>query len=121
MIVKMTSSAAGQLILFAETAHRLLGIAGKECTARGVITAAEIPAILESLRAAIAEEKAAASQHGPGADDEEEEREREEEANAPPGSDTMSLARRAPPFIQLLERTLREEESHIVWEAAKDF
>ncbi len=120
MIVKMTSSAAGQLILFAETAHRLLTIAGKECTARGVITAAEIPAILEKLRAAVAEEKAAA-QHGPGADDEEDERKKEEEASASPGGDTMSLARRAPPFIQLLERTLREKESYVVWEAAQDF
>ncbi|MCL2830301.1 MAG: DUF1840 family protein [Betaproteobacteria bacterium] len=119
MIVKMTSSAAGQLILFAETAHRLLHIAGKECTARGVITAAEIPSVLEKLRAAVAEEKAAATRRGPGADDEE--RKREEEANASPGSDTMSLARRAPPFIQLLERSLREEESYIVWEAAQDF
>ena len=35
MLVTLTSSSSGEIIMFADVAQRLLTIAGKECTARG--------------------------------------------------------------------------------------
>ena len=48
MLVKFDSNVAGEMLMFADVARRLLTLAGKECTARGVITREQIR---RSLRA----------------------------------------------------------------------
>ena len=50
MLVKFDSNVAGEMLMFADVARRLLTLAGKECTARGVITREQIPEIVARLR-----------------------------------------------------------------------
>ena len=102
MLVKFDSNVAGEMLMFADVARRLLTVAGKECTARGVITREQIPAIIERLRAVASADRAT-----PAADDED--------------PNVVSLGRRAQPFIELLELTARRDDGFILWEAARDF
>lgn len=106
MLVKFDSNVAGELLMFADVARRLLTLAGKACTARGVIQADQIPGIVARLRAAADAEKA--TQGNPPPPD--------EEVDAP-----VSLGRRAQPFIEFLELTAREKDGFVLWEAARDF
>lgn len=114
MLIKFDSSVSGEMLMLADAAKRLLQIMGKECTARGVITKEQIPDALERLRRAVKEEKSGHEQAGvadngyPALDD--------ETATEPP----VGLARRAFPFIEMLEWTLREE-GFVLWEAPRDF
>lgn len=103
MLVTFNSNVAGELMMFAEVARRLLTVAGKECTARGVILADQVPDIIVRLRAAAAADKV---EHGP--DDEED-------------PNVVGLGRRAQPFIEFLELTARETDGFVLWEAARDF
>ena len=104
MLVKFYSSAAGNLILFAEPAARLLHALGKECTARGVFTAEQLPAAVATLDSLIHRSEAP-----PPA------REAEDEESLP-----VDLARRAVPLLKLLRHTLAEE-GYVTWEAPQDF
>lgn len=114
MLVRFDSSVSGEMLMLADTARRLLEIIGKERTARGVITTEQLPEALARLRQAVAEEKAGHSAAGkvdngyPDIDD--------ETAAEPP----IGLARRAHPFIEMLEWT-RREEGFVLWEAPGDF
>ncbi|HNJ75228.1 MAG: DUF1840 domain-containing protein [Rhodocyclaceae bacterium] len=105
MLVKFDSNVAGEMLMFADVARRLLTLAGKECTARGVITREQIPEIVARLRQAANADRAA---HAPADGDDE-------------NSNVVSLGQRAQPFIELLELTARESEGFVLWEAAKDF
>lgn len=114
MMVRFDSSVSGEMLMLAEPAKCLLGIIGKECTARGVITTEQLPEALARLRSAVLADKAEQRQAGvvdngyPDIDD--------ETAAEPP----VGLARRAYPFIEMLEWTQREA-GFVLWEAAKDF
>lgn len=103
MLVKFNSNVAGELMMFADVAKRLLTVAGKECTARGVITADQLPDIIQRLSAAAAADRA---EHAPND---------EEDPNV------VGLARRAQPFIEFLQLTTREKDGFVLWEAASDF
>lgn len=105
MLVKFTSNVAGELMMFADVAKRLLTVAGKDCGARGVITFEQIPGIVARLRAVVSAEKGSQPEH---ADDEEE-------------SNAVSLGRRAQPFIEFLELTARDKEGFVLWEAPQAF
>ncbi|MCP5267644.1 MAG: DUF1840 domain-containing protein [Zoogloeaceae bacterium] len=107
MLVKFNSNVAGELLMFADVARRLLQLVGKECSARGVITHEQIPDIVARLRQASAAEKAQQSGSAEADDDE--------------ADNTVSLGRRAQPFIEFLELTARDKEGFILWEAARDF
>lgn len=104
MLVKFESNVAGEMLMFADVARRLLQVAGKECSARGVILAEQVPEIVLRLRQAVA-----ADQPAPAADDGEE------------SAGVVSLGRRAQPFIEFLELTAREKDGSIIWSAARDF
>jgi hypothetical protein len=114
MLVKFNSSVSGEMIMLAETAKHLLEIIGKARSARGVITTEQLPEALERLRNAVADEKSGQREAGkvdngyPDLDD--------ESAAEPP----VGLARRAHPFIEMLEWTQREE-GFVLWEAPADF
>lgn len=127
MLIKFTSSSAGELIMLSEHARRLFEIIGKERTARGVFVAEQLPEALARLHAAVEAERAALheaeqaqrEQHN-YADEEnpEEKAAREEEYMA--GRIGIHLAQRAQPLINLMEWTLKEQ-GFILWEAAGDF
>jgi hypothetical protein len=104
MLVKFESNVAGEMLMFADVARRLLQVAGKECTARGVILAEQVPEIVSRLRQAVATDKPA---HAGGEEDE--------------NANVVSLGRRAQPFIEFLELTAREKDGSILWSAARDF
>lgn len=116
MLVRLTSSTSGEIILFAEQARRLFEIIGKECTARGVFTLAQLPDAVARLRHAVAAEKDAARPvpEAPPAD-----RDQADEASDDPDQ-AISLGQRAHPLIRLMERT-HKDGGFILWEAARDF
>ncbi|MBK8525264.1 MAG: DUF1840 domain-containing protein [Betaproteobacteria bacterium] len=107
MLVKFTSNVAGELMMFADVAKRLLTVAGKECSARGVITFEQIPDIVARLQQVVSAEKSAKPENS-AADDVED-------------SNVVSLGRRAQPFIEFLELTARDKEGFILWEAPQAF
>lgn len=109
MLVRFESNVAGEMIMFADVARRLLQLAGKECTARGVILAEQVPEIVARLRGAVAGDKAAGSSAPAASDD---------ETDAPP---VVTLGQRALPFIELLELTAREADGFVLWQAPHDF
>lgn len=112
MLVKFNSNVAGEMIMFADVARRLLQLAGKECTARGVILAAQVPEIVARLRRGVAAEQGAeqAAEAAPKAGEDEE-----------AAAQVVSLGRRAQPFIELLELTARDKDGFVLWEAPRDF
>ena len=60
MLIKLTSSTSGEVVMFAKHARLLFEIIGKECTASGVFTFEQLPAALARLYQAVDEEKLAA-------------------------------------------------------------
>lgn len=105
MLVKFDSNVAGEMLMFADVARRLLTLAGKECSARGVITREQIADIVARLRQAANADRAA---HAGATGDEDD-------------PNVVSLGQRAQPFIEFLELTARDEEGFVLWEAARDF
>jgi hypothetical protein len=108
MLVKFTSNVAGELMMFADVAKRLLTVAGKECGARGVITFEQIPEIIARLRAVVSAERGSQSEQSVDDGDEE-------------AANVVSLGRRAQPFIEFLELTARDKEGFVLWEAPQAF
>ena len=121
MLVKLTSSTSGEMIMFAKHARRLFEIIGKECTARGVFTAEQLAPAIASLRAAVDEEKLAAKRHAEDEPQAEDEPLEKDESGAEHQADAqISLGQRAQPLIRLMEWTAKEE-GFILWQADKDF
>ena len=128
MLVKLTSSTSGEMIMFAEHAHRLFEIVGKESTQRGVFTQEQLPEAIDKLHNAVHEERLEqqeaerrAREEGCADDevlDEEQEEEREEAIKS--GRTGVSLGQRAYPLIHLMEMTLNEK-GFILWEADRAF
>jgi hypothetical protein len=115
MIVRFTSSKAGEMIMFAEHARRIFDLLGKAGSARGVFTAEELPGAMAQLRAAIDAAKAE-EKRAPAKDETEDATADDEQKKA----DAVSLAQRATPLLRLMERT-QKEGGFILWEAAQDF
>jgi len=112
MLVTLTSSSSGEIIMFADVAQRLFSIAGKECTARGAFTKEQLPNAIEKLRLAVIAEKDAPRQKDSHAD--------EDNDDKPQPSASISLAQRAHPLIELLDST-RKENGFVTWYAEHDF
>lgn len=117
MLVKLTSSTSGEVIMFAEHAHHLFEVIGKPCTARGVFSKEQLPDAIAALRRAVEDEKRAAMRASEGQQAEREEGD-EDEAKEP--EELVALGQRAVPLIRLMEWTLKEE-GFILWEAPTDF
>jgi hypothetical protein len=92
-------------MMFDKVAQRMMEIMGKEVAARGVVTVEQMPECIARLKAAIAEDRARAQP-------------RDEEADAEAGrtgvNAPVSLAQRALPLVELLERSLRAEKP-VLW------
>lgn len=94
--------------MYAETAKMLLQIIGKETTARGTFTQAEMAGAAAALREAI--RQAAVP---PEEDDDENDKKKEP---------VVGLSQRAWPLMDMLERTGRSgPDANIIWEASADF
>lgn len=110
MLVRFTSQATANLLMFDDVARALLKVVGKAPTQRGVMTVAEMTPALTHLRAMADQEKRL--------------KEGQEALPVPEVGiephELIGLSVRAQPFIKMLEQALREKKE-IVWEAPKDF
>lgn len=108
MLVKFISTEAGELVMYADLARTLLQAVGKECTAQGVFTQAELSGAVARLQAAVAQ---SASPPEDDADDDGAIQEK-----------PVAFGARAWPLIKMLERTAgKGEKAHVVWRASSDF
>jgi len=112
MLYKFKSRAAADLILLEPQGRQILEIIGKTPGPTGIVTAAQIPAALAALEAAVARDEArlraaqAAAQQEPGSADA---NPAEDEPN-----DTIHLRQRATPFIEMLRRC-QAANKEVVW------
>ena len=129
MLVRLTSSTSGEIIMFAKHVRALFEWIGKETTARGVFVKEQLPEAIAKLQHGVEEERAEAKRlaeekranaekdkHRDEKDDgdgDAKEKEIEPEEN-------ISLGQRAQPLINMMEWTLKEE-GFILWEAPQDF
>jgi hypothetical protein len=112
MLVRFKSSETGEMLMLAEVARPLLKAIGKRCTARGVITRAEMLEAAAALSRYVAEHAAMEPPPDEAA-----------EAELPPMARPVRLRQRAWPLLNMLTRTAhaRRSDSHILWEAPADF
>ena len=103
MIYKDKSQAAADVIMLQINAEQMLTIIGKEASAQGIVTVAQIPAAIAALEAAVAAHEAPQST-GNTADT----------AQDDVVGDSVMLRQRAAPFIELL-RSSAEAGKGVVW------
>lgn len=105
MLYKFKSKATGDLIMLEPNGRRVLEIIGKDAGPKGIILAADMPAAISALEAAIAaeesEKKAQADDAAPAAS-----------GHAP--TEGVSLRQRAVPFLDMLRRS-QGAGHEIVW------
>lgn len=118
MLVKLTSSTSGEVIMFAAHVRGLFEKIGKACTARGVFAKEQLPDAIARLKQVVEEEKLAARAAAAESQTKPENAGKDEEEKKPEVS--VSLGQRAVPLIRLMEWTLKEE-GFILWEAPADF
>ncbi len=108
MLYKFKSRAAADLILLEPQGRQILQIIGKAPGPTGIVTAAQIPAALAALEAAVAADEARLREAAQQAT--------EADPNAPDEEprDTVRLRQRAAPFMDLLRRSL-QEDCDVVW------
>lgn len=102
MLVTFKTKAYPDITMFGDVAVRLLRLMGHSGTVPSAVRAEDVPAALEKLKAAIAEEKRKAAEQPPDEDDE----------DGPP----VPLANRALPLIELLEAAA-DQGCDVVWES----
>lgn len=103
MLIKFKTTASyPDITMFGEVALKLLEMMGRRGTVPSAISAADIPAALDSLREGIAEADAALEDEPPHEEEEGEER-------------RVSLHNRALPLIEMLEAAEREDVP-VMWE-----
>ena len=109
MLFVFRSDAASDVMMFGDTAKRLLAILGKDPDdSKGIVTVEQLPGAIARLRSAIEEDKARQTQRTP----------EQEEADAEAGRTGMaapvSLAQRAWPLLDMLEHSQREQVP-VIW------
>ena len=107
MLFKFKSKATGDLIMLEANGRRVLQIIGKEPSATGIVLPEQMPAAIDALQAAIAQEEAAVEAAKLAA------KEAGKDAN-PAASDAVPLRQRALPFIELLKKC-HSAQAEIVW------
>lgn len=107
MLYKFKSKAAGDLIMLEPNGRRVLQIIGKDPGPQGIVLAAEMPAAIRALEAAIEREEADQRAAAEAA------RAEGREARAS-GEEAVSLRQRAKPFIDMLRRC-EAAGKEIVW------
>lgn len=100
MIYKFKSQACGEVIMLSLDGETMLHIVGKQPAPKGIITAAQIPAAIAALHAAISAYEGAPAKPS-------------KEDDKPPKEDVL-LRHRAGPFIALLTCSA-EAGKDVVW------
>jgi hypothetical protein len=105
MLYKFKSKAAGDLIMLEATGRKVLQAFGKEPGAQGIIEVTQMVQAIAALRQAVLREEAdlKAAQDAAIA-----------KGEVPPRAPEVSLRQKAVPFIDMLQRCLKEEQP-IVW------
>jgi Domain of unknown function (DUF1840) len=105
MLYKFKSKAAGDLIMLEATGRKVLQAFGKEPGAQGIIEVTQMVQAIAALRQAVLCEEAdlKAAQDAAIA-----------KGEVPPRAPEVSLRQKAVPFIDMLQRCLKEEQP-IVW------
>jgi hypothetical protein len=109
-LIVFRCKAAGEIFMFAETAQRIFEIVGKAAAPRGVLTAAEVPAALERLHAAVEDEKARLKTAAQA----------QRDAGGNPADDDAAVARgvtlgqRAFPLLEML-RAAQRKSVEVTW------
>lgn len=102
MLVTFKTKAYANITMFGDVAVKLLRMMGHSGTVPSAILADDIPAALERLKAAVAEEKSSGVPEDARGDDD--------------GEPRISLAKRALPLIELLEAAARKH-CDVMWES----
>jgi hypothetical protein len=101
---KFKSRAAGDVLMTQPVGDRVLALIGKGALAQGIVDVAQLPAAIQALEAAVAAEAVPAAA----------EREDDDAKGAHAGADNVSLRQRAWPLVEMMRRSLAEDEP-IVW------
>ncbi len=105
MIYKFKSKAAGDVIMLGPNGDQVLTLIGKSPAPKGIIEAADMPAAMQALEAAVVEDERAR---------EEAAAEAERESKPPPRTDAVSLRQRAWPLVEMMKRA-HAAGHDIVW------
>ena len=103
MIYKIKSQAAADVIMLRLNGDQMLAIVGKEPSAQGIITVAQIPAAIAALEAAVVTHESAESR-----------RTEQPQMEVEVEGDSVRLRDRAAPFIELL-RSSAQAGKDVVW------
>lgn len=129
MLVTMTSSTSGEMVMLAEHLRCLFEKLGKDCTARGIFTLEQLPPAIAKLKALVEADRLAAHRYEQmreaqtekrAEDDVEDDAEDTEADEETPTEMPVWLGQRAAPLLRLMERTL-QEKGFILWQADSDF
>jgi hypothetical protein len=101
MLIIFKSPASGDVIMFGKNGKEMLEVLGKDKEdAKGIFTVEQLPAAIDTLKAAIAADKARQTDK----DDD-----NEDEQDVKPGGGGVSFFQRAVPLLELLERSLKDK------------
>lgn len=105
MIYKFKSKSAGDVIMMGPNGDQLLKLLGRDPAPKGIIESADMPAAIQTLEQAVADDEAAREQA-------------EEDARAhgeePPRAEGVSLRQRVWPLIDMMKKSHRNGHD-IVW------
>jgi hypothetical protein len=117
MLITFKSDADGDVIMFGQVGQLMLECIGKDpADARGIITVAQLPEAIESLRAAIERDKAAQAPPDQGADKDGDEDDAWREAGLPQPDPQIRFAQRAVPLLDMLLHSERSGVA-VIWES----
>ncbi|MES2979918.1 MAG: DUF1840 domain-containing protein [Pseudomonadota bacterium] len=110
MLYKFKSKNAGDVIMLEPNGRQVLEIIGKAPGAKGIILAAEMPAAIEAIRAAVVQDEQAERER-----DEESRRKAQEAGSVHVSAPAaVSLRHRTLPFVDMLQRCHKRGDD-IVW------
>lgn len=107
MLFKFKSAAASDLIMLEADGRKLLKIMLGDDPVKGIVLAADIPARIAALEAAVVQDEALRQQHA-------EQSASDQENDEAVVLDAVRLSQRATPMLKLLARSLAEQ-SDVVW------
>jgi hypothetical protein len=115
MLITFKSDADGDVIMFGHIGQLMLECLGKDPSdAKGILTVAQLPEAILSLRGAIERDRAA--QARPSLEEEEAEEEALRESGLPRPDPQIRFAQRAAPLLDMLQHAERAGVV-VIWEA----
>ncbi len=109
MLYKFKSKATGDVIMLEPQGRQILQLIGKSPDAKGIVLSDEMPAAIQALREAVAqeEEALAAAEHAQNSQE-------GAQTSVQSASGSIRLKQRVVPFIDMLQRAHRENVD-VVW------